>query len=408
MADGYPVHNYGTDPLGKMGLLWMQQGLDWDEKQKALEAKAIQDEATSSRSAFLKSAEAGTADPNAAYRLYEPDIARGVMGMSQAAKVTKIIQQAGFLADNAKKQQELTNLEVESALKSVSHWKKIKEQALIAEDTDLMVAANDNLKILGQDLYKKTGYQHDFVAETEVSQGVDYKMGATIKVISDLTDKLNAAVITGELPKIVEANAALSKQLQLSALSLKQKPSDAFPAAASLAKETQEKTIPELTKQMLTPKTTVPLGTIKDVDNPDGTKSQVRFDGIQDGQQVWTNIGRSKPEEKSDDTAALQKKTSYIAKVLGVTEKEALPMALNAETKTKFISKIAEQSSALGIPVTPAKIKEWGDSYDLINGKQGAAPPVDKERENAQAAIAAGKDPTQVKKIYKQRTGKDF
>ena len=39
----YPIHNFGTDPIGKLGISMIESSLDWDNKQKALKDRAMYD-----------------------------------------------------------------------------------------------------------------------------------------------------------------------------------------------------------------------------------------------------------------------------------------------------------------------------------------------------------------------------
>lgn len=78
----YPIHNFGTDPIGKLGVSMIESSLDWDNKQKALEKKSIYDALEGQRGMYKDIMNAG-GDVSGASRFYTPDLVNSMQEVSK-------------------------------------------------------------------------------------------------------------------------------------------------------------------------------------------------------------------------------------------------------------------------------------------------------------------------------------
>ncbi len=307
MADigGYPVHNYGTDPLGRMGVEMFKSSLDWDEKQKELERQSQMSVLKSERDAKLKLAESGDLPVGGASGFFTPGTSQGLDVMSGRKRQDSEMQSSKLRTENVKLKVELDAREDTLDEDHLKKWEKKRNIADLAGDEEGRQIANDNIKFRLDRMAQRTGLRPLSVDEY-VNQNLykDWHEEGLVKKVAKATDALTNGVaqlgegkikLTDLAPLLEEARTEISlterrPEFGKDSLALyKKQVEDAIATVGKITTEANKSKEPS----------TVPIGTIHTVDNPDGTKSQVRFEGIQNGQQVWTNVGRG-PGEKPD------------------------------------------------------------------------------------------------------------
>ncbi len=149
MADigGFPVHNYGSDPLGRMGLEMMKSSLDWDEKQKILERQALQEAAKreADMSGTLMKEGGLTPDMNLPF---SPGTNKAMLDVSSQKRKMNFLQELNQTADYSKKKQDYQVAEINRLTTSLDYWQKKKTEGLEAGEN--VVPYNDNLEIIGK------------------------------------------------------------------------------------------------------------------------------------------------------------------------------------------------------------------------------------------------------------------
>lgn len=293
----YPVHNYGSNPLGQFGMQMLQSSLDWDEKQKLLEQQALREAVKSEREGYMKTVEAGTAPSGSAGRFFsDPNVAAGMEGMNQQNRTLNYVKQLQETAKLSKDQQEYKGKETDNAMKLWETWAKRKdEKILLGQD---VTYENDQLKVIGESLTKLTGLEYNPV-KMDVSEIKKAKEDVFIKQISDLESSAIDAAAKGDLEGYSKAIAALGSAVTTASKTLRVPATQFASAMKTLEQGAQE--IPKMLAEKVKGPSSVSVGTIQTIDNPDGTQTQQRFMGMKDGQQIWQKVGsgpKFKPERE--------------------------------------------------------------------------------------------------------------
>jgi hypothetical protein len=218
----YPVHNYGTNPIGQLGLKMISDSMDWDEKKKLLETQAITETLKSNRELFVKRAETGDLpagfESRATQYGIDPVLTQGMGQQNERAKFQNYLKELGQTADLSEKKQKYNSAEIEKYTKSLEYWQKKKTEAMDAGTSP--VSFNDNLEMIGQKLTELTGQQFDPVLMTDISEIKKYKETVAIGEVSKLESQVTQAM-AGEDPKaLAAARSALSGQIMTSSKQL--------------------------------------------------------------------------------------------------------------------------------------------------------------------------------------------
>lgn len=237
--DGFPVHNYGTNPLGQLGMNMINSSLEWGDEQKLLERQALNEAARAnretSRSLTEKGDFAGTPQ-DLVNQGYNPANAVGMVNQNKRQSVANYVKSLTDTADLSKKTQEYQNAEITKLQTSLEYWGKKKNEVMdLGGD---VIGINDNLQIIGKQLSKLTGLEFDPVAITDLSEVKKYKEEVAIKRVSELQMSLNDLMAKGDLEGAAKAAGALGSQIMTSSKQLNL-PKDTFAAANSALEKFQ-------------------------------------------------------------------------------------------------------------------------------------------------------------------------
>ena len=400
MADigGFPVHNYGTDPLGRMGMEMFKSSLDWDEKKKELERKAVNEAATQRQGAFMKTVEGGTATPGVGAELYGQDIGSGVDRLSQQNKVTEDIKRLTSVIKMNTDQQTYNDKEIENLTKAQE--KLITRKLAIMESTnptdrdEMLVYMNDQIQAMDAKISKIRGFDvGNSVLDSDITSWKKTKQEEAIKQIATIGKELDAA--TSSKTPDPEAIGAASAKLRVAITTARKTwnlPVETFTLEAKLLDDAQG-AIKQNVINQLKPKEAplLALGTNQNIQRGDQNVDQrlTRYD--EQGRPVFEDVSSGpKWNEKTGEDAAFKKKAQYISTIMKIPEAEAVQLVLQGkqQSKQQFVSKIVQEQMALGIKGQQinATVAEAGKVYDMINSNApmpsvtpGDSKPVKKD-----------------------------
>lgn len=372
---GFPVHNYGSDPLGKMGLQMMQSSMDWDEKKKLRESEALNEAAKQREDAFSKNVDAGTATPGQASQIYGEDIGPGVDVRNKQNQFMNYLKDLNQTADLSKKKQDYQSAEIAKTMASLEYWGKKKKEAFEAGQD--VVPLNDNLDVLGKKLSQLTGLQFDAVRMTDVSEIKKFKEDAAIKQVSDIEQKLTEAMARGDLKSAAGAASALGSQIMTSSKQLGMS-KETFAAANETLKQFQQE-LPKMLAEKVKPKEPKPTsllapGTKQDVQK--GTQKVGQRLEYVDGKPVWKDIPGAvgpqfAPPQPQTDESKNKFQASFDARLTSAAHKEAVSQTRMKHGTDQFKIVIGES----GQPSVAA-----GSSDEAINDYQTIYDKLIKEK----------------------------
>ena len=375
----YPVHNYGTNPLGQLGMSMINSSLEWGDKQKLLERQALNEAAKQNRETATNLATTGnytgTAEDLVGIGFTRPN-AEGIIKQNTSQGMKSYVDDLTKKADFSKKTQDYKNAEITKLQTSMDYWEKKKNE--VKDQGGDVIGINDNLQIIGKKLSELTGLEFDPVAITDLSEIKKYKEDVAIKRVSELQMSLNDLMAKGDLEGAAKAAGALGSQIMTSSKQLNL-PKDTF-AAANSALEKFQTELPKMLQDKVKGKepTVVPIGTLQYKPNKDGTETAQRFQGMQGKEQVWKDEGiKSAPRVPESGSEEFKKKTGFIAATLKIPAAEAIKIQLSAKdmSKAQFITKSVSDMVSMGMlkPAdVAAKAQELGGVYDTIHGLQPA------------------------------------
>uniref|UniRef100_A0A6H1Z5N5 Uncharacterized protein n=1 Tax=viral metagenome TaxID=1070528 RepID=A0A6H1Z5N5_9ZZZZ len=357
---GFPVHNYGSDPLGKMGLQMMQSSMDWDQQKKISEQKAMQEAAAGQRSAYMKTVEAGTAAPGSGEAMYGPGVGQGVDAMNKQAAVAEMIKKnqsiLKFNIDNQTyTEKQITQLE--SAQKKM--LEKKTELLDAGGQEDMVTYMNDQLKAMDGQISKLRGFSvGDSVLMSDIASWKSTRQEENVKQIAMLGTELRSAMETKN-PIPEEINAASGKlQAAITIARDKWKLSkESFTLEADLLSKGAEAFKQNIINQLKPkePKEFAPSNEDKAI--LDRMASLGLPDSPQNRDKVRTMLAND--PSKSRDTA-LVSNTAFISKVLKIPEQEAIQLALktkDSEGSVSDINKLGTMLESLANDKNPSKWK---------------------------------------------------
>ena len=366
MADigGFPVHNYGSDPLGKLGMEMFKSSLDWDEKKKELERKAVNEAATQRQGAFMKTVEGGTATPGVGAELYGQDIGSGVDRLSQQNKVTEDIKRLTSVIKMNTDQQTYNDKEIENLTKAQE--KLITRKLAIMESTnptdrdEMLVYMNDQIQAMDAKISKIRGFDvGNSVLDSDITSWKKTKQEEAIKQIATIGKELDAA--TSSKTPDPEAIGAASAKLRVAITTARKTwnlPVETFTLEAKLLDDAQG-AIKQNVINQLKPKEPQkpPVPTNEDKAISDRLATLGLEDSPQNRDKVRGILAND--PSKARDTALISN-TAFISKVLKIPEQEAIQLALktkDSEGTVTDINKLGTMLESLSSDKNPPKWK---------------------------------------------------
>ncbi len=434
MADigGYPVHNYGTDPLGRMGVEMFKSSLDWDEKQKELERRATIEAATQQRGAFIETVKGGTAPPGVASQLYGPQIGGGVDRLSQQNQIGEEIKRLSSVIKMNTDQQTYTEKQVTSIESAQEKIMKRKLELMdVGGQEDMVVYMNDQLKAMDAKVSQLRGFNvGSSVLASDLASWKTTKQEEATKQIAALGTELKTAMGANEPDS--EAIGAASAKLQAAVTTMQQKwklPKETFTLESKLLGEADE-TMRQVITAKLKPKEPKPLhyqdlgnrvevsdaagNVIKTVQKGKLPRDPDEMAKVGNIRAVGLNLAAEFfPLAKANMGADADKLSEglFMTDQFGQTVNEArLRNYLTPEQRGayKWIKIEAEKRAADTSPANAVDMALKAYHAKFPNVKLPEMGKTDTERESAEAAITAGKDPVAVKEMYEKRTGKKY
>lgn len=449
----YPVHNYGTNPLGQFGMQLILKNLDWDEKRKILEEQARSEVLRSNREEVSKLSTTGSLLPGSEQELlkygYTPAVIQGMMNQSNqkrnqltSEKQSKDIQDA---ANSAKIGESIgksiseifkTGREFgESQQKQINNLSELSAKGIVPESEVQKFKENSFNSIIA--ILDKAGLSKAYgpLIQDGVMNG---RIKESYETMTRMEIAKNSSIINDSKSTKEEIAAAFGKNKAL-IVSSGMKPEE----MKVLIGGDNEAMQAALKEKLAPPQPTkVPVGTKQDIQRGSQNVGQRLTKYDEQGNPVFEDIpGAAGPKfaphipdemakigniravglNLASEFFPLAKQNMgpdadklseglFMTDQFGQTVNEArLRNYLTPEQRGAY-KWIKIEAERLATNNTPAKavdlaIKSYNEKFPT--NKIDKQPP-DTERESAMAAIAAGKDPVQVKAMYEKRTGKKY
>jgi hypothetical protein len=215
---GFPIHNYGTDNLGRLGIKMLESDMDWDNKRKQLEMQSQSEVLKNSRELFEKGAGTGdlTQEGVSAYLQAggNPAMVPQLLRQNNRVGNTNELQDTKLKTENAKLKVELDGRENEADEKELNKWKKIWQSADAAGDPERRQLANDNISFRLGRIGKRQGSQgltvDQFINGGEYDDwaeiGTTKKVAASVQAVTDIAGKVAKKEATvGDLSPAIAA-----------------------------------------------------------------------------------------------------------------------------------------------------------------------------------------------------------
>ncbi len=359
MADigGFPVHNYGSDPLGRMGIEMFKSSLDWDEKQKELERRATIEAATQQRGAFMETVKGGTAPPGVASKLYGSEIGGGVDRLSQQNQVTEELKRLTGIIKMNTDQQTYTEKQITSIEDAQGKLMKRKLELMDAGgQDDMVVYMNDQLKAMDAKVSQLRGFNiGSSVTASDLSSWKTTKQEEATKQIAALGTELKTAM--GAKEPDSEAIGAASAKLQAAITTMQQKwklPKENFTLEATLLKKADEAMKQVVVAKLSPPKPPTPTNEDKAILDRLAT---LGLPPTPENRDRVRTILANEPNKARE--TALVSNTAFISKVLKIPEQEAIHLALKTKDSEGTVSDINKLGTMLESLATDKNPSKW-------------------------------------------------
>jgi hypothetical protein len=354
---GFPVHNYGSDPLGRMGMEMFKSSLDWDEKQKILERQAVTEAAKQQKDIYLKSAEAGTAIPGVGVQLFGREVGGGIEALNEQkrmqAEQTRILNVIKISTDQQNYDEKQIKLLEDAQEKAIKRKMELMDAG---GNEDMVVYMNDQLKAMDANISKLRGFDvGSSVVSSDLSSWKKTRQEEAVKEIAILTKNLQSAI--GSNNPDTEEIASASGKLGAAILLNKQKygfTKEDFTLQAELLKQAESKTGEVMAARVKPPP--VPTPTNEDKAILDRLATLGLEDTRQNRDRVRTILANE--PNKSRETA-LVSNTAFISQVLKIPKEEALKLAMGTKDSEGTVSDINKLGTMLESLTNDKNPPEW-------------------------------------------------